>query len=60
MGPAFPRCDRCGRQTLTLRNNLLIGGYFCAPCDEYIRKPSPKLEAAYNNRVADRKRKETS
>ena len=53
---APPVCLRCGN--LATRVNRLIGGAYCAPCDDFITKADPKIEAAYNRRLAERKRKE--
>lgn len=52
------RCLGCGRTSGPFRQNKLIGGIYCVQCDDFITKPSPKLEARYNKRVAARKAKE--
>ena len=54
------KCDRCGVKTYDLRRNPLIGGWYCVPCDSFITKPDPKLEAKFNRRVAARKAREAT
>lgn len=50
---SLPRCQRCGKRP-AVAHNPLIGGWYCAPCDAFIRKPDPHLEAAYYRRFAKR------
>jgi hypothetical protein len=53
-----PACMKCGR--VATRVNRLIGGHYCASCDEFITKPDRQLEYRYNRRVAVRKAKEVA
>lgn len=48
-GYSPPKCQRCGKAPGTTYNGLL-GTWYCKPCNDYITKPDPKLEAAYNKR----------
>jgi len=48
---------RCGASRGPFRQNLLIGGWYCPVCDDFITKPDPKLEAQYARAIAERNRK---